>query len=119
MPTKLPSTIPGIVQEQVLNMLITAAFTLHSGKDVLDFARELFETNTVEQAIEERRVDEKEVGTNGSYGEGYACTSLARAHALLAEQGEGENAEELKKVALGRFTKDVWEENMRAIQHGW
>lgn len=119
MPTKLPSTIPAKTQQAILNALITASFTLHAGKAVLDLARALFETVSVEEAISERRVDEKEMGMNGGWGEGQACKSLARAVVLLEQQGEEANAEQVKKVALGHFTGDMWEENVKAVRAGW
>ena len=118
MPTKVETTIPAMQQQQILNALVAAAFTLHSGKAVLDFARAIFETLRVEDMIQERKGDEKHVGMNGGWGEGQACKSLARAYGLLVENGEEVNAKELKEVALGRFTKETWEENLRSVQSG-
>lgn len=119
MPTMLTATIADDEKQQILGALITAAFPLHSGKPVLDFTRALFEAAMVDDAVEERRVDEKEVGMNGGFGEAQACKALARAYALLIKQGEQANAEELRGIALGRFTGDTWEENVRAVESGW
>ncbi|KAF2159556.1 hypothetical protein M409DRAFT_30031 [Zasmidium cellare ATCC 36951] len=119
MPTKLPATIPDGEQQQILSALVTAAFILHSGQPVLDFTRALFEAAVVDEAVEERWVDEKEVGMNGGFGEAQACKALARAYALLIKQDEKNNADELKGIALSRFTGDTWEENVRAVESGW
>ncbi|KAK4508795.1 hypothetical protein PRZ48_002534 [Zasmidium cellare] len=119
MPTKISTSVPNGVQERILYALIAAAFTLHSGKPVLNFARAVFEPVSVEDAVKERQEDEKEVGMNGDFGQGQACKALARAHALLVEHSEEANAKELKEVALGRFTRDMWEDSVRFISEGW
>lgn len=118
MATALPASIPVQANETILNALVTAAFILHSGKAVLDFTQALFDEVSVEEAIAERKMDEKAVGINGGFGEGQSCKALVRAHVIPGEHGKERNAEGLKKVTLGHFTRDVWEENLRVVQQG-
>ncbi|EME89080.1 uncharacterized protein MYCFIDRAFT_193085 [Pseudocercospora fijiensis CIRAD86] len=107
MAKEISSTVSEAAQQQIADTLVAASFILHSGgKAVTDFAKTVVGDSKVDSSIEDRKADEKMIGTNGAFGEGGACTSLARAYAMLLDQGESENAEELKRIALGRFLKD-------------
>lgn len=98
---------------------VCASFGLHSGgRAVLDFAKVLFGNVPVANAVEERKEDEKSVGMNGNFGESGARTALARAFFLLIEQGEDANAEDLKKIAMTRFVKADFEEQVEKIREG-
>lgn len=119
MPSTISPTVPSIAKNQVLESLICASFTLHSGgKAVLEFAKTLFGNIAVSTAVEERQHDEKMVGMNGGFGEGYACTSLARAYSLLIEHGEDLNAQDLKNIALERFLADDFQYQVERVRCG-
>lgn len=120
MPTILPNSIADDAKDQILNALVTAGCTLHSGTSVLDFTRGLFGGALVEDAIKERKEEEKvHMGMNGGFGEGPACKALARAYVLLAEAREEQNAVELEVLALEKFVKVDWEENVQQVRDGW
>ncbi|KAF2214576.1 hypothetical protein CERZMDRAFT_94969 [Cercospora zeae-maydis SCOH1-5] len=119
MPSTISPTIPSIAKNQVLQSLVSAAFTLHSGGNaVLDFAKALFGNVAVSTAVEEREHDEKMVGMNGGFGEGFACTSLARAYTLLIEHGEDGNAQDLKNIALERFLAEHFQQQVDWVGMG-
>ncbi|KAM3418918.1 hypothetical protein BST61_g4876 [Cercospora zeina] len=88
------------------------------GKAVLDFAKVLFGNVAVSTAAEEREQDEKSVGVNGGFGEGFACTSLARAYNLLLEHGEDGNAQDLKNIALERFLAEHFQQQVDLVAMG-
>lgn len=120
MPTNISPTMPAFSKNQLLESLVCASFGLHSGgKAVLDLAKIFFGNVPVANAVEERKEDEKSVGMNGDYGESGARTALARAYFLLIEHGEDANAEDLKKIAISRFVKADFEEQVEKIREGW
>ena len=141
MAKEISSTVPEATQQQIADTLVAASFVLHSGgKAITDFAKVVVGDSKVDSSIQDRKViepctsssphphvdtdaptqeDEKMVGTNGAFGEGGACTSLARAYAMLLDQGESENAEELKRIALGRFLKEQFTGEVEKVRSGW
>ncbi|KXT11488.1 hypothetical protein AC579_2410 [Pseudocercospora musae] len=120
MAKEISSSVPEATQQQIADTLVAAAFVLHSGgKAVTDFAKAVVGDSKVDSSIEDRKEDEKMVGANGAFGEGGACTSLARAYAMLLDQGESENAEELKRIALGRFLKEQFTGEVDNVRSGW
>ncbi|KXT00236.1 hypothetical protein AC578_1228 [Pseudocercospora eumusae] len=120
MAKEISSAVPEGTKQQIADTLVSASFVLHSGgKTVTEFAKVVVGDSKVDASIEHRKEDEKMIGANGAFGEAGACTSLARAYAMLLDQGERDNAEELKKIALGRFLKEHFTGEVDKVRSGW
>lgn len=99
--------------------LVTAHLNGHLGTDVEDFGKVVFGADTFEQAVKDRKAEMEGMQTNGSHGSTGVCTSMMRSFVVLKGLGEDANAEELKKIAVQHFTRDVADAELARVQAGW